>query len=72
MDNLTVVCAWCNKVLVVGGKTISHGICESCSQKLLELAPEVAVEEEQPAMILKCGCTYGRGRYIKLCWKHGG
>ena len=28
---LTVICAWCSKILRAGGARHSHGICEPCA-----------------------------------------
>lgn len=28
---MTVLCAWCGKVLRLGGGVVSHGICDHCS-----------------------------------------
>lgn len=33
--DITVVCAWCDRVLTPGGKMISHGICPSCAAAYL-------------------------------------
>jgi hypothetical protein len=32
----TVICAWCEEVLVSGGESISHGICEACADELVD------------------------------------
>jgi hypothetical protein len=34
-DCPTVICAWCDRLLTVGGAAISHGICESCLRSML-------------------------------------
>jgi hypothetical protein len=38
MSKLHTVCAWCQTVLVKGDKSkgISHGICQSCADKVRE------------------------------------
>ena len=36
MGELTVICAWCRKLLMIGQmgvKPVSHGICEECAEK---------------------------------------
>lgn len=38
-DQLTVVCAWCDREMRHGGKVISHGICPACTEKLLWAEP---------------------------------
>lgn len=38
-DQLTVVCAWCDREMRHGGKAISHGICPACTEKLLWAEP---------------------------------
>lgn len=68
------ICAWCGLVLQEGPEPTSHGICESCAEKLIqkqkEVSPEVARDEEFASVIFVCGCTYGKGRYITKCWRH--
>lgn len=46
MDKMTVICAWCNKVLREGSPylPISHGMCEECKQR--ELA-KIGVKSER-------------------------
>lgn len=62
-------CMWC--------EYLGH-LCPRCKQTMLESAPDVADDEEIPAIIYKCGCMWGGGsstkeaHFIKLCWKHGG
>ena len=36
--NYLVICAWCQKILKEGAidNGISHGICETCSEKMLK------------------------------------
>jgi hypothetical protein len=29
-DAMTVLCAWCKKILREGSPTVTHGICDSC------------------------------------------
>jgi hypothetical protein len=31
---VTVICAWCGRVLRHGGSELSHGICGACSRKV--------------------------------------
>ncbi len=33
--DITVICAWCERVLSQGGKLISHGICPACAAEYL-------------------------------------
>ena len=76
-------CSWCQKILgekePLEDKSYTDGCCDEClPQVLRECAPEVAVEEDEPAVIFKCGCMWGGGsstreaHFIKLCWQHGG
>jgi len=39
-ETITVICAWCGKVLKQGNsELVSHGICEDCAAVLLEEVP---------------------------------
>lgn len=33
-EPLTVVCAWCDLLLVDGGPEVSHGLCEGCAEAM--------------------------------------
>ena len=35
---MTVVCAWCEREMKHGGAVVSHGICLSCGEKVLNSA----------------------------------
>jgi hypothetical protein len=36
--SITVVCAWCTRMMVAGGPLVSHGICQSCAGRFEELS----------------------------------
>lgn len=43
---LTVICAWCSKILRAGGARHSHGICEPCATALLLAAQRASAGAE--------------------------
>ncbi|MGI8927217.1 MAG: hypothetical protein ACR2HN_11315 [Tepidiformaceae bacterium] len=32
-EECTVICAWCERVLVTGGSIVSYGVCPGCAQR---------------------------------------
>jgi hypothetical protein len=33
-DRPAVICAWCSAIMSAGSQPTSHGICDSCAQKV--------------------------------------
>lgn len=50
MNEHRIVCAWCNKILVPGPEPISHGICDSCREKVIEDLKEIKTEKQPMAV----------------------
>lgn len=36
MDKPTKICSWCSKILEIGGKEKTHGICIPCETKFMK------------------------------------
>jgi hypothetical protein len=44
----TVICAWCKRVLEMGGDGISHGLCDECAPTVLaEITRRLAEAEDE-------------------------
>ncbi|MCC7365705.1 MAG: hypothetical protein IT303_15180 [Dehalococcoidia bacterium] len=37
----TVICAWCDRVLVTGSSQVSHGVCEPCADAFARTVDEL-------------------------------
>lgn len=52
-EDLTVICAWCSKLLHLGKGPVSHGICKACHKENFPDAPYEGVEACQAQAVAR-------------------
>ncbi|OAI38882.1 hypothetical protein AYO38_08660 [bacterium SCGC AG-212-C10] len=43
---MTVICAWCDRILEIGAGRVSHGICPQCEERVVGAVERACLEAQ--------------------------